>query len=88
MAPGLQDSARGMRKDSASPELDIIPQSEGLLDLSETRLEQLQQVVVADVAGSDDKQPGRRAEQQMAVAEVRVLGDHNPTVPVGHAAIC
>jgi hypothetical protein len=63
----------------------MIALSEGLIDLSQTRLDEVQQVVVADISGGHDKQPGWRASQQVAVAEVRVLGDHNPTVPVGQA---
>jgi len=62
----------------------MIAQSEGLLDLSQARLEEVQQVVITDVAGGDDKQPRGRTGQQMAVAEVRVLADDDPTVLVGH----
>lgn len=61
----------------------MITQSEGLLDLSQVRLEESHQVVVADIAGRDDKQPRGRAGQQMAVAEVRVLGDDDPSGMVG-----
>src|SRR5665811_305558 len=73
-----------MRDDRVTPELDMIAQSEGLLDLSQARLEEVQQVVITDVAGGDDKQPRGRTGQQMAVAEVRVLADDDPTVLVGH----
>ncbi len=77
-----------MPDDCAAPQLDMITQSEGLLDLSQARLEELQQVVVADVAGGDNKQPRGRPGQQMAVAEVRVLGDDDPTSWSTNAAIC
>ncbi len=72
-----------MRDDRATPEVDMIAESEGLFDLSQAQLEELQQVVVADVAGGDDKQSRGRTVQQMTVATVRVLGDDDPTVLVG-----
>jgi len=77
-----------IRDDRTAPKLDMMAQSEGLRDLSQARLEEAQQVVVADVAGSDDKQPRRRTGQQMAVPEIRVLGDDDPIVLVGQGRIC
>ncbi len=45
----------------------MIALSEGLIDLSQARLDEVQQVVVADVSGGHDKQPGWRASQQVAL---------------------
>lgn len=62
----------------------MVTQSESLLDLSDPRLEEPQQVLVADVARGDNQQTHRGTSQQMAIAEVRVLGDDHPTLLISH----
>ena len=77
-----------MRDDRAAPELDMIAQSEGPLDLGQARLEEVQQVIVADVAGGDDKQPRGRTGQEMTVAEVASLVPTTRPSWSAKAAIC
>jgi len=62
----------------------------GFDDGDQGRVEERQEGVVGDVAGLDDQQPARLSGEQVAVAEVAVLGDHHAVRRIsllGHLSI-
>jgi len=61
------------------PELDETDLLEGADDGVEVFVDEL---IVGDVAGGDDEEPARGAVQEVAVAEVSVLGDDDPVLGV------
>ena len=77
-----------MRDDRAAPELDMIAQSEGPLDLGQARLEEDQQVIVADVAGGDDKQPRGRTGSRWLLRKSASLVTTTRPSRSAKAAIC
>lgn len=46
------------------------------------RLDERDQVVIADVPGRHQQQPKRRIVQQVPIEEIMVFGDHDPAVEI------
>jgi hypothetical protein len=86
MANRRPDSPVPVYDQSVMAELDEVRLVERIDNRAEVLGEQPQQGVVGDVAGGDDEEPPWAGSQQVAVAEVTVLADHDPVVCVGEAS--
>jgi hypothetical protein len=72
-----------MHDEAIGPELDERRVVERAHDRLQVGFDESPQLIVGDVARRDDQQPARRALQEVAVAEVAVLGNHDPVFGVG-----
>src|SRR5699024_4280599 len=64
---------------------DKIGSNEGMRDVGQAGLDELQQVVVTDVPGSYKEESLRRTDKQVVVAEVCILADDNSKFLVSQA---